>query len=90
MIGTSTPGGVAAITGSGFGATPGTVRAHLNTWNNLKKVVVLEAGPWKSGLIEVHWPTDYRWCETRTRTIDVTTSGRHTATRERFISSPSS
>ena len=79
VIGTSTPGGVAAITGSGFGTTPGTVRAHLNTWNNLKKVVVLEAGPWKSGLIEVHWPTDLTGVRDQDATIDVTTSGKQTS-----------
>ena len=79
VIGTSTPGGVAAITGSGFGATPGTVRAHLNTWNNLQKVVLLEAGPWKNGLIEIHWPTDLIGLRAQDATIDVTTSMYHTS-----------
>ncbi len=79
IIGTSTPGGVAAITGSGFGNTPGKVQAHLLTWNIQPRHVFLEVGSWKNGLIEVHWPTDISNVTAQDATIDVTTSTNHTS-----------
>ena len=79
VIGTSTPGGIAAVTGSGFGTAPGTVSAHLKTWNGLPKLVQLEPASWKGGLIEVHWPADVVGVRAQDATIDVTTSSQHTS-----------